>query len=438
MTFMNAENSKVNLLIISQDVINDHLAGPGLRYIKITKYLEPEMNITLAAPQGTDPGIPHVDFFTYKDSTANLKWAAKIADVILVSGGMLQRFPFLMQCKARLVVDLYDPTLLENMYYYKDESPSRQAERNGKEVDTQNLLAQAGDYFICGSERQRDFWMGVLVANGRINPQSISKDPELRDLIDVVGIGIPSKEPNQKPILKGIHPDVPVDARIVLWGGGIWNWLDPLTLIKAWPTVIRQIPKARLVFLGTKHPNPAVPQHEMAQKAIDLAREMGELDKSILFFEWLSTRDREALLCEADVGVVCQPSSIETRYALRTRVLDYFWVKLPVVASEGDVLSEVIKEHGVGWVVPARNEHALAEALIEALNHPRDEIRQQYQELIKKYQWTNQVFPLRAYCLAQAGRGEHPRRRIPDQMRLGFRLKRKIKHLAARITPKGS
>ena len=435
---MEAENSKMKLLIISQDVINDHLAGPGLRYIKIAKYLGPDMHITLATPQGTDPGIPRVDFFTYKDSIANLKRAVKIADVILISGGMLTQFPFLMQCKARLVVDLYDPMLLENMYYFKDESPSHQAERNGREVDTLNLLAQVGDYFICGSERQRDFWMGVLAANGRINPQSVSRDPELRDLIDVVGMGIPSKEPNRQPILKGIYPQVPMDARIVLWGGGIWNWLDPLTLINAWSTVIKQIPYARLVFLGTKHPNPAVPQHEMAQKAIDLASQMGEMDKSILFFEWLSTHEREALLSEADVGVVCQPRSVETRYALRTRVLDYFWVKLPVVTSEGDVLSEVIKEHGVGWVVPAGDEHALANVLIEALNHPRDEIRQRYQELIKKYRWSNQVLPLRAYCLAQAGRGGHPRRRFPYQMRLGFRLTRKIKYLLAGITRKGS
>lgn len=435
---MEVENSKVKLLIISQDVINDYLAGPGLRYIKIATYLEPEINITLAAPQGTDPGIPHVDFFIYKDSIANLKRAVKIADVILISGGMLTQFPFLVKSKARLVIDLYDPMLLENMYYFKDESPSQQAERNGKEVDTLNVLAQAGDYFICGSERQRDFWLGVLAANGRINPQSISRDPELRDMIDVVGMGIPSKEPDQKPILKGIHPHVPMDARVVLWGGGIWNWLDPLTLIKAWPSVIASIPNARLVFLGTKHPNTAVPQHEMAQKAIDLASRMGELDKSILFFEWLSIQDREALLCEADVGVVCQPCSIETRYALRTRVLDYFWVQLPVVTSEGDVLSEEIKEHGVGRVVPAGDEHALAEALIDVLDHPRDEVTRQYQVLNEKYRWANQVLPLKTYCLAQAGRGEHPKRRIPDQMRFGFRFKRKIRYLAARITPKGS
>jgi glycosyltransferase involved in cell wall biosynthesis len=438
MTLMDTRNSQINLLIISQDVINDHLAGPGLRYINIAKYLQPVMNITLAVPQGNDPQIPDVGFFTYNHSTTNLKQAAKMADVVLVSGGILQQFPFLLRCKAKLVVDLYDPMLLENLYYFKDESPSQRAERNEREVDTQNLLAQVGDFFICGSERQRDYWMGVLAANGRINPHSILKEPELRDLIDVVGMGIPSRKPNAHPILKGIHPQVPIDARIVLWGGGIWNWLDPLTLIKAWPTVIASIPNARLVFLGTKHPNPAVPRHEMAQKAIHLAGEMGELDKSILFFEWLSTHEREALLSEADVGIICQPRSIESRYALRTRVLDYFWVKLPVVTSEGDVLSEVIKEHAVGWVVPAGDVHALAEALTQALNYPRSAIVQRYQELIESYRWTNQVKPLSAYCLSQVGIGEGEKRRKPDQMRFGFRLKRKIRHLVDRITRKGS
>ena len=88
MDFMEEENSKVKLLIISQDVINNHMAGPGLRYIKIAKYLEADMHIILAASQGTDPCIPHVDFLTYKDSVANLKRVAKTADVILAGRSM--------------------------------------------------------------------------------------------------------------------------------------------------------------------------------------------------------------------------------------------------------------------------------------------------------------------------------------------------------------
>ncbi len=101
-----------------------------------------------------------------------------------------------------------------------------------------------GDYFLCGNERQRDYWLGILTANGRINPRTFNQDPTLLSLIDIVGVGIPDREPVHtdglcpRPLLRGIHPIIPDDAKIVLWGGGIWNWLDPLTLINAWPQVL--------------------------------------------------------------------------------------------------------------------------------------------------------------------------------------------------------
>jgi len=69
----------------------------------------------------------------------------------------------------------------------------------------------------------------------------------------------------------------------VLWGGGIWNWLDPITLVKAWQKVIASYPNARLVFLGTRHPNPKVPQHEIVEKVINEAEQIGEKEQSIFF-----------------------------------------------------------------------------------------------------------------------------------------------------------
>ena len=53
-------------------------------------------------------------------------------------------------------------------------------------------------------------------------------------------------------------------------------------------------------FLRSRHPNPLVPPHAMAQRAQDLAEEIGEKDRSIIFYDWVSYKQREALLCEAD------------------------------------------------------------------------------------------------------------------------------------------
>ncbi len=430
---MRKTEPKVSLLIISQDVIDRHLAGPGLRYSEMAKALSTDLAITLAAPQGSDPAIESVNFLTYAVDRLPLEQAAKSADVILLSGSMLYQFPFLLKTTALLVIDMYDPMLLENLYYTDCSDPLNQTKRNIADIDTLNALAQTGDFYICASERQRDFWLGVLAANGRINPYTFSNDRTFRNLIDVVGMGVVSEDPLGAPYLKGKHPQVPADAKIVLWGGGIWNWLDPLTLINAWVDVVKREPKARLIFLGSKHPNPAVPQHEMAHKALELAKTTGLLDQSILFFEWLSIDEREALLAETDIGIVCHPESLETHFALRTRVLDYFWAQLPIVTTEGDVMSETVKQYKLGWVVDAENQSALSDALISALKADRNDMKQNYLALQELYTWENQLSPLRDYCLKGNFAPDRLRRSIPAHLKFSFRLKRKLSNAALRL-----
>ena len=93
---------------------------------------------------------------------------------------------------------------------------------------------QAGDFFLCASERQRDWWLGLLEAHGRINPWTFGDDPSLRRLIDVVPFGLPETPPQHtRPVIKGIVPGIGQRDSVILWGGGLWPWLDPLTAIQA-------------------------------------------------------------------------------------------------------------------------------------------------------------------------------------------------------------
>ncbi|MCJ7695318.1 MAG: hypothetical protein MUO40_07800, partial [Anaerolineaceae bacterium] len=118
---MDVDHSKVKLLIICQDVIDARMAGPGLRYVEISRNLSSHLQVTLAAPQGSDPKVKGARFLTYRDKLGLVKAASKEADVILISGAMIRQFPFLATSKARIVVDLYDPMLLENLHYFTDE-----------------------------------------------------------------------------------------------------------------------------------------------------------------------------------------------------------------------------------------------------------------------------------------------------------------------------
>ena len=399
-------NGRPHLLIVSNDVVNAKMAGPGMRYLEMARALSADLDVTLAIPGAIDPAFaeviqsPHLHVAQYDEARAgSLKVLVDNADVAVISGWMVQKFPFLDLTSTRLVVDLYDPFVLENLHYYLHEPLKNQQAMNEQAVAITNHLAKLGDFFICGNERQRDYWLGVLTANGRTNPPNFIQDPTMTSLIDIVSIGFPDRPPRSGKGLCGVHPAIPEGSRIVLWGGGVWNWLDPLTLIQAWPKVASKHPEARLVFLGTRHPNPTVPQHEMAQKAIQLAEETGEKDKTIIFIEWVSYEEREALLCEAAIGVTLHPIHVETRFSLRTRVLDCFWADLPVLITDGDITSEWIREYGLGEVVPPHDPAAVSQALLRILAKSKDAWQPAFAPLKKHMTWQAVVAPLRRYCL---------------------------------------
>jgi hypothetical protein len=130
---------------------------------------------------------------------------------VLFSSFILDKFPFLQRATARRVVDLYDPLVLENLHYYQDQPLDVQEGLNQQAVASMNRLLQTGDFFICGNQRQRDLWIGALAANGRINPHSFAQDTSLRSLIDVVGVGFPSRAPQglARPFSKASTPPLP-------------------------------------------------------------------------------------------------------------------------------------------------------------------------------------------------------------------------------------
>jgi GT2 family glycosyltransferase len=389
-----------HLLIVSHDIVDVKMAGPGMRYLEMARALSADLDVTLAIPSETSIDAQGLRLVRYReDRPGSLEVLVENSDIALVSGYLVEKFPFLESTRTRLVVDLYDPLVLENLHYCLQEPFEAREGLNEKTISVTNRLAKIGDFYICGNERQRDYWMGVLTANGRVNPRNFNHDPTFYSLIDIVGIGFPSRSPMHHPILRGIHPQIPPESRIVLWGGGIWNWLDPLTLIKAWPQVISKNPEARLLFLGTRHPNPLVPPHEMAERAQSLAGEIGEKNRSILFFEWLSYEDREALLCESDIGVSLHPIHIETRYSARTRVLDYFWARLPVLVTEGDVTSEWVRQFGLGKVVQPFDVDGVAQSLNTLLNQHKSAWAASFEPLQETLCWSQVVKPLLRFCL---------------------------------------
>ena len=144
-------------------------------------------------------------------------------------------------------------------------------------------------------------------------------------------------------------PGIGPDDKVILWGGGIYNWFDPLTLLRAVDKLRSRLPNVRVYFLGIRHPNPDVGEMRRTIETLELSDELGLTGTHVFFNDdWVEYDDRPNYLLEADVGVSTHLDHVETAFSFRTRVLDYLWAGLPVVATQGDALAGVIESRGAG------------------------------------------------------------------------------------------
>ena len=286
-----------------------------------------------------------------------------------------QRLPLhamsqLARTSVTRVYDLYAPISIEMVASLAAEPghlPDTQLVR--WESMTMDVVLQTGSSFVCASETQRDYWLGRLEAAGRLTLEAYSADPSLRALIEVVPFGVPSEPPRPGSALKGVIGGISEGDRVILWNGGIWNWFDPVTVIRGVAELSRERDDVRLVFMGTTHPNPTIAQRARASEAMSCAGELGVLDRVVFFNEgWVPYDQRGAYLLEADVGVSAHRETVESRLAFRTRILDCLWAELPVVVTEGDALSDIVEQRGLGRTVPVGDASAWAAALANLLD----------------------------------------------------------------------
>jgi len=309
-------------------VIGERMAGPGIRAWELGRALMSEHEVTLAAPSPLPESAP---FPLIETRRSILRDAVPRFDVALVQGYSLFQYSSLQQAR-HLVVDLYDPFVLENLEVHASQPPM--ARRRIHDYDVSLLRQQLilGDFFLCASERQRHFWIGMLTATNRVNPLTYDSDRALHRLIEVVPFGLPAEPPRKTGGGLRDGTNITADDVVVLWGGGIWNWFDPLTLLRAMAQAVRRRSDLKLVFMGTKHPNPSIPQMQMTGRANQLADEL-QLTGRYVFFRpgWVPYLKRQNLLADADIGVSLHFEHVETAYSFRTRVLDYLWAGLPLV-----------------------------------------------------------------------------------------------------------
>ena len=310
-------------------------------------------------------------------------------------------FEALRTSRKILVVDIYDPMHLEQLEQGRELPPEQWNRQVSDATGILNEQMRRGDFFLAASDRQRMFWLGQLASLGRINPSNYDGDPDLNGLIGVAPFGLSSLPPrHERDVLKGVLPGIGADDKVLIWSGGLYNWFDPQTLIRAVAKLSLSHDNVRLFFQGTKHPHPGVPEMEIVGESRALASELGVLDTAVFFnSSWVDYSDRQNYLTEADAGVSTHHSHIETTFSFRTRILDYLWAELPMVVTAGDHFAELIEAEKLGIVVDAGDVDQLAAALERILFDDKfiAASKRNIRRVRGRYFWEEALAPLVAF-----------------------------------------
>jgi hypothetical protein len=207
-----------------------------------------------------------------------------------------------------------------------------------------------------------------------------------------VPFGVPDETPPSKDRVKP-PAGYECDGPLVVWGGGMWDWLRPDLVVEAWPEVLKSHPNAILAFPGTEHPNPHVPEMSAVKRVRKLAKELGVLE-SLRFGGWLDRDDYLALLVHATCGVSAHAPGLEARYAARTRFLDAIWVGLPMVVTAGDEYAEYIADHDLGEVVGDYSPVSFARALRRTIESGASNLQDRIATVRRSLSWKKMAQPL--------------------------------------------
>lgn len=381
------------------------MAGPAIRCLEIGKQLSNEFEVTVFTPHPTDLAFPTQANQSIKliggVKKPEIERLVRQAEIVMIQANVLKPYPQIAKLAEHLVVDLYDPYLFTiNVQYESDPVTASSSFRMMHQVLQEHM--QQADFSICASERQRDYWIGRFCALGRIDPAMFHFDPSLRKLIDVVPFGLPAQSPKRNGIsLRELIPEIAASDLLLLWGGGIWDWFDPLTVIRAVGELSGTISNIRLVFMGTKAPNPQVPLMEMTVRAQELAESLGLLNKHVFFLkDWVSYEKRANFLLDADIAVSAHFDLPETRFSFRTRMLDYFWAHRPIITTLGDHLSDLVEENQAGITIPYQDVESWKLAIAKLANDRgfRETCQAGATKLAEQFSWPKVIEPLRQYC----------------------------------------
>ena len=388
------DESRPTLLIITHESVGDKMAGPSVRAWEMAQALGGRgLDVMLATPFPSARTAPNVSIVRYAwDTPASLEAHLDVADVVMAIG------PVMTRVINAIGHPIEKPTLIDTYYVPEIEQILLNVTLNHEGLDPTSVYVNEmitylcqGDFFLCANTRHFDLWIGALLAAERLNMRTLA-DFTVDKLIGLVPLGLPATPPQRgaSNVIKGVIPGIGLTDKVIYWGGGIWDWTDPLTLLEAMRQVLQQRDDVRILFGALHHyDHTVVPTMSMARQLLEAIEREGWLNTRVFFLDWIPYDQRSHYLLEADIGISMTLRTIENRYAIRARSLDYLWTTLPCILTAGDDLADVLHETGLATLVQPGDTSAVAVAILRILadDTAREALRPKTEAAAAQFHW---------------------------------------------------
>ena len=327
------------------------MAGPGIRAWHVARELGKHFDTTLIAksegssrveqdaepagrggPEASGDARPRVTFIEHGTDAAR----AAMRDASVLVGQPARGFRK-RRSSQRIVYDLFDPTVLELRELYGNRPSLRQRIHLAAEWWRLAEALMRADLLVCATRRQRELYESLQSGSA-----SWIEVPFGIDLEDARSCPKPQDD-------------------IVVWGGGVWEWLDPATAIDAIVRLNQEGVRAKLLFLGRARPNRNLVDRRRDDRFDELLKRGGPHVSANE--EWVPYDERLAWLRSGKIAIMLHRRTAEAEYSIRTRLFDAIAAGIPVVATRGGFAAELIEQEGLGIVVSPGDVVAVAEAI---------------------------------------------------------------------------
>lgn len=385
------------IVLISNDKVGSTMAGPGIRYFELSNALSKYFKVTLLVPdecdkQTTNFSIKSFNSNKFSSSIVSILKNEEMVDYVISQNLRPPLLRYLKKNKIKYIADLYDPLTIEVLEYTKFDSKKTQINTLNFNCTSLSLQLNTAEHILCASDIQKDFYLGIMSCQRLINPITYEKDPTFENKISLAPFGIPDNNFKSDPNfdIQTKFPNINKNDTVIYWGGGIWDWFDPMSTVKAIELLSKKRNDIKLFFLGVKHPNPKIKEMATAQKVLDYCKEKDLLDKYVFFnFGWTPYEERINYLSRANIGISTHLENLETRFSFRTRILDYFWAELPIITTVGDSMSAVIEKNNLGISVQYQDVKGIANAIEEMIEKKdNNEFQKNIQVVKKRFLWS--------------------------------------------------